>query len=529
MRKFSILVFFFLFLQHLPANAQTGTAVFQLDSIITIRMYFPHAAWKDTLAANYASERKVPCTFIAFGDTLDSVGVRYKGSSSYGLAPGSKKSLKLDFDEFISGQDFDDLEILNLNNSFRDPTLMREVLTYQYLNEQEITASRAAFANVYINDEYRGLYVSVEEPDKDEFLDAHFGDAGGNLYKGDPYGFLQWLGTDTNLYRARYEKHTNEEEDDWSDLMDFTHQLNTITVDDLPDSLEPMLDIPELMHFFAVNTLFVNLDSYQGIGHNYYFYHRADGRFEMFPWDLNESLGNTGLGMTASALKNLNIFYLYTPAARPLFQRLWQTQCTKDMVLNHLWNYLRGPWSIAAMNTKIDALYDLIQASVYADTCKPYSTSQFETNIDNDISLTDPASTSLGLRSFVSARTTSVTNQVSTLLGARALLINEVLPSNTTINQDEAGDYDDWVEIYNYSASAVNLGSYFLTDDFTAPLSSSFPKSTFPPAVMRLSGATTNPVKARCMHRSAWTRIMTRFICSIMTVRACLIMSRGIH
>ena len=481
MRKLQAFVVFFFLLSLFPAHARTGTAFFQLDSIITIRMYFPYPSWKDSLAANYASEREVPCTFIALGDTLDSVGVRYKGNSSYGLASGTKKSFKIDFDEFISGQRLDQLEMLNLNNSFKDPTLMREVLMYQYLNECGLTASRAAYANVYVNDEYRGLYVSVEESDEDEFLDEHFGESGGNLYKGDPNGTLQWLGTDTNLYRTRYEKHSNEEEDDWSDLTHFINRLNNVPVADLPDSLESLLDIHALMKFFAVNTLLVNLDSYQGTGHNYYIYHRSDGRFELYPWDLNEAFGNFAFTMPPNTVKNLDVFYLNLPNARPLFHRLWQTQAMKDLALHHLWDHLQGAWSPTAMNSKIDALYSLIQPSVYADTCKPYTTAQFETNLSSDIFINYPAGfTSLGLRSFVSVRTTSVTNQVNTLLGTRTLLINEVLASNTSTNQDGAGDYDDWVEIHNRSGSVVNLGSYFLTDDFKDPFKFEFPDVNIP-------------------------------------------------
>lgn len=475
-----ILLLILIHLAGIPLHAQTGNAIFQLDSVITLRMYFPFEAWKDTLAANYISEREVPCTFIALGDTLDSVGVRYKGNSSYGLAAGTKKSFKIDFDEFVSGRRLDGQEILNLNNSFKDPTLMREVLMYQYLNEHGITASRAAYANVYVNDEYRGLYVTVEEADEDEFMDSHFGDSGGNLYKGDPHGTLQWLGTDTNLYRAHYEKHTNEDEDDWSDLISFINRLNNAPSGGLPDTMAEILDIPDLMRFFAVNTLFVNLDSYQGTGHNYFLYHRSDGRFEMYPWDLNEAFGNFSFNLPPNQLKTLDVFYLNTPTARPLFQRLWQTFAMRQMVLQNLWNQLRGPFSPTVLNAKIETLYNLIGPHVYADTCKPYTNAQFETNLNDDVPLGMPGAWSLGLRSFISVRATAVTNQVNNQLGARNLLINEALALNTSTNTDEAGDYDDWIEIHNCGDQAINLGSYHITDDFTNPFKFQLPYVIIP-------------------------------------------------
>ena len=45
------------------------------------------------------------------------------------------------------------------------------------------------------------------------------------------------------------------------------------------------------------------------------------------------------------------------------------------------------------------------------------------------------------------------------------ILLNEILASNSTINQDEYGEYDDWVEIYNPTANEVDLSGCFLSDD----------------------------------------------------------------
>lgn len=58
------------------------------------------------------------------------------------------------------------------------------------------------------------------------------------------------------------------------------------------------------------------------------------------------------------------------------------------------------------------------------------------------------------------------------------VVINEVLASNTTINEDEDGTYQDWVELYNTGAAAVNLNGYGLTDDATLPHKWTFPNVT---------------------------------------------------
>ena len=60
------------------------------------------------------------------------------------------------------------------------------------------------------------------------------------------------------------------------------------------------------------------------------------------------------------------------------------------------------------------------------------------------------------------------------------VVINEVLSSNTTINKDEDDSYQDWVELYNAGASAVNLNGYGLTDDAALPYKWTFPAVSMP-------------------------------------------------
>ena len=49
------------------------------------------------------------------------------------------------------------------------------------------------------------------------------------------------------------------------------------------------------------------------------------------------------------------------------------------------------------------------------------------------------------------------------------LVINELMAQNTSSIQDSHGDYDDWIELYNYGNSAVDVAGCYLTDDLTDP------------------------------------------------------------
>ncbi len=53
--------------------------------------------------------------------------------------------------------------------------------------------------------------------------------------------------------------------------------------------------------------------------------------------------------------------------------------------------------------------------------------------------------------------------------GQITLVINEFMAKNDGFVRDPQGDYDDWVEIYNYGNNAVDIGGLYLTDDMLVP------------------------------------------------------------
>jgi CotH kinase protein/Lamin Tail Domain/Chitobiase/beta-hexosaminidase C-terminal domain/Divergent InlB B-repeat domain len=62
-------------------------------------------------------------------------------------------------------------------------------------------------------------------------------------------------------------------------------------------------------------------------------------------------------------------------------------------------------------------------------------------------------------------------------LVAQTLQINELMSDNQTIISDEAGDYDDWVELYNGSSAVITLDGWWLSDDPDNPLRWQIPAS----------------------------------------------------
>ena len=64
----------------------------------------------------------------------------------------------------------------------------------------------------------------------------------------------------------------------------------------------------------------------------------------------------------------------------------------------------------------------------------------------------------------------------------RPVVINEIMASNTSTAADEAGQYDDWIELYNLTSAPVDLSGYFLSDNPSKLDKWSFPSGTTIPA-----------------------------------------------
>jgi len=66
-------------------------------------------------------------------------------------------------------------------------------------------------------------------------------------------------------------------------------------------------------------------------------------------------------------------------------------------------------------------------------------------------------------------------------VSAQSLVINEVMSNNLTGLQDEDGERQDWIEIFNPSEHAVNMNGFGLSDSRNTPLKWIFPDITMQP------------------------------------------------
>jgi CotH kinase protein/Lamin Tail Domain/Secretion system C-terminal sorting domain len=73
-------------------------------------------------------------------------------------------------------------------------------------------------------------------------------------------------------------------------------------------------------------------------------------------------------------------------------------------------------------------------------------------------------------------------HRINAFLPVSDVVINELMASNTKTATDNNGQYDDWIELFNKSAAAINIGGYFISNDPTTANKWKIPANTTIPA-----------------------------------------------
>ncbi len=423
------------------AQITAGDNLFNVTQIHTININFPQANYWTLLVNNKAyddandSSTYIPAQVIIDGNTVDSVGIQFKGNSSYYNYPGNKKPFTLSFDEYKKTQKYDGLGSLNLNNSYQDPSFMREKLFLDFLNSKGLYAPRSNYAKLYINGSYWGFYQIGERINKTFCMDR-FGNKGGNLFKGDRGNSvcadLKYYGSLSSYYNC-YTLKTNTTANNWNDLINLTKQINTTTNAQFKDSVDTYLNASSFIGAWAACNMFVNFDSYAfRFVHNYYIYHNtATNKFEWITWDVSTAFGMDVPGSVASTEAKSILYIEPNVTDRPLANRMLSDTAYKNQYLAYICDFL-NTFQPSVLNPKIDSLYNLIKADVYADTLKMYSNTDFDNNINSNIVVS--GITYPGLKSFIQNRSTNIQNELNTigvncsvLLGINNINTNENL------------------------------------------------------------------------------------------------------
>ncbi len=478
--------------------------VFEDTILHEVHLDFEDSDWYNTLYNAHAYDDDDPYFPVEIqydNISVGEVGINFKGSSSFrDGGSGSKKSFRIDFNEYTEELTLLGLEKLNLNNGFMDPSFLREKLFWDTASNY-IDTVRCAYAKVFVNGEYYGLFTVVEHIDQ-VFVQSRFGsNEDGNLYRAESQCSLNYLGDDQDEYTSHYELKTNENMNDYSDLIDFLAAFNNkddLSQMDYKDVIEEVLDVESTLYSLALLNIFSSLDSYIGSAHNFYLYDREDtGQFTHLLWDSNMAFGTFSMGLEAGdSAETLDPLWVTDSEIllpedqdgggrpgqgpgdnqqstsseyeyiRPLQSILFEIPEYNALYLNFMAEILRNDFNLEAMDTKITAIVDLIEEAYETDPNGLYTYQEFEKNINEDIS---SQMTIYGIRSFITERSEYLTSILNEYANPSDLHLNELMVENADLIFDEDGEAEPWLEIYNAGSGLIETNSLYLTDDPTIP------------------------------------------------------------
>ncbi len=362
---------------------------YDINTINTIEISFEEDNWDqilDQLKAAGEEERLIGTVTIN-GQFFDSVGVRYKGNSSYN-ANRVKNPLNIKLDHIIDDQLIEGYGTLKLANVFKDPTFVREVLSYE-IARNYMPAGQSNYANVYINGTHLGLYTSDQDVDK-FFMRTHFrsddnarikGEIESGIPPGQMGGVWEYFGNDSSSYYSKYEL---ESDFGWQDLMWFLDTLNTNT-----EFVDQVLNIDRHLWFLAFSNLLVNLDGPVNNPQNYYIYKDDAGRFNPILWDLNESFGvfrmlqSNGGSLGITQLQQLDPFVNISDSEYPVISKILTNSEYKKIYVAHMKTIIEEYFSNDLYETRALEIQEIIDADVQADNNKFYTYADFKDNIYN--------------------------------------------------------------------------------------------------------------------------------------------------
>ncbi len=332
---------FFLILIFGITSTVFGQGFYDINTINTIKITFEESNWDyllDQLVSAGNKDRLMGSVAIN-GQVFDSVGVRYKGNSSY-RANQIKNPLNIKLDYIIDDQEIEGYGTLKLANVYKDPSFVREALSYE-IARKYMPASQANYTNVYVNGTHLGLYTSVQDVDK-FFMRTHFGgdetvrvkgEIESNAMPGQMGGVWEYYGTDTTDY---YDYYAMESDHGCAKLVEFIDTLNNHNT-----YVDQVLNIDRHLWFLAFQNLLVNLDSPINNPQNYYLFEDGTGRFNPIPWDLNESFGvfttlQSGGNLNPYQLQHLSHVVNLTNSEYPVIRKILSDDTYRLMYVAHI-------------------------------------------------------------------------------------------------------------------------------------------------------------------------------------------------
>ena len=383
---------FTLFILMLSTILLRAQSFYDINTIQQIRIHFDQTNWDYQMdTAKDGSEGYIAAAWVEVnGQVFDSIGVKYKGNSSYDPTY-NKNPLHISLDEF-KDQAYQEYTDIKLSNQYADPSMIREALSYKILGNY-MDCPRSNFAEVYINDTLIGLYSNAESIGK-KFCSDHFYSSKNTFIKCNPKitsvayrSNLEYLGPDTSDYLIRYDMQSDL---GWNDLVALTDSITNNQ-----SSFANVMDVDRVIWMLAFNNVVVNLDSYSGaFAQNHYVYMDNTGHYNPIVWDLNMAFGGfphtgtqgAGMGtLDTTAMQTLLPIFHALDSHWPLINIILNDMQYRKMYFAHMRTITEEFFANGNYIDSAAQLQSIVDASVQNDPNNFFPYSTFQSGMTQDV------------------------------------------------------------------------------------------------------------------------------------------------
>ncbi|MBL7923193.1 MAG: CotH kinase family protein [Bacteroidia bacterium] len=369
-------------------GSQPHNGYYDQSLVRRIDLTFASANFWTQLLNNYSSKTYLPATLQIDGITYDSVGVRFRGNTSFQTGSSQKKSFKIELDNWKSTHDYDGYSTFKLNNAAQDPSMMREVF-YTTMIRRHIPTAKSSFVKLYLNGSNWGLYSNVQQLNKD-FLEEWYlsndgiwwradkppGSGGGFGGWGDGTAALNYLTNDTSTYKQYYTLKESSMQYPWDYLVRLCDKLENTPLAALEDTMDNYMDLDRTLWYLASEIAWTDDDSYVYKGKMDYYVHYEPETGLMVPHEYD---GNSALETVPAT--SWGVFYNATNANYPLLNRLLNVPALRQRYLAHMRTIIAEEFDTAFTNATFASFRALVDTVVQNDPKKMYTYTLYNSEV----------------------------------------------------------------------------------------------------------------------------------------------------
>lgn len=265
--------------------------IFDESKVVEFRLEFEESAWNQLMtywksgvvcydtciedAKPCEIKTWVHCSFSFEGETFKDAACHLKGNPAY-WKDEKKPELAIRFNKWDKNGRFRGLRRINLEAAPFVYAPIRDRVAMWYMREVGLDAPRVNHVNVYKNGELLGLYMNIEQLDK-EFLEDHFEECDGNLYKNG------------------CELVTNEDKMDLQNIWDLEWYIDKEPMEGdhtkFFENVDKLMDVDQVLLEAAAEMVIPTGDNFSNGSWNFYYYDHPSRGFLVLPWDLDGAFG----------------------------------------------------------------------------------------------------------------------------------------------------------------------------------------------------------------------------------------------